>query len=767
VKKILISGVIVLFLGIAGYRVGRKIPYLLKRKHLNVILVTIDTLRADHLGCYGYGKAKTPNIDELCAHGIKFTNCIAQVPLTLPSHTTILSGTYPFYHNVKDNGGFVVSEKLETLAEILKKHGFTTGAVVGAYVLDGRWGLDQGFDFYYDNFDLSRYKRISLNLVERRADEVVSRAIGWLKANKNRRFFLWVHVYDPHSPYTPPPPFDEEFAEHPYDGEIAFTDLQLGRLFRFLEDEGLDKKTLIVLTADHGESLGEHGEETHGFFVYQSTVWVPLIVKTPIRGLSGKVVKTRVGLVDIAPTILDFLGYPIPGEMQGKSLKDLLFNPGKELERLLYTESFYPRFHFGWHELKAVYWRNYKYIDTRSPELYDLAKDPSERENLYLKNNRIAKKMKAMLLKFERTGTEHALNAHIKEMDPETRAKLGALGYISTFVGGKDEAQLADPKEKIGIFNAIIKARKLTRQGKTQEAIALLKSILKEEPGIVDAIFTLGNLYYREKDFETALKYFKKVLELKPDYNFAMLNILNCYRFLGKTDQGIEEARKFIKIFPQQSEFYIILANFYVDEGKLDEAEKTLERALKIEENPFALRDLGRIRLMKDDLEKAEDLFNRAIKLNPSIKMAHYYIALIKEKEGETEAAIEEYEKEIENNPENLKAHFNLARLYRERGERDKEIAHLEKVVELAPDFQIGLLYLAKAYLDEGRSLERAIKLAQRGIELNPSSEYAVFGYYILSDIYALMGDKSRSEEYYRKGLFLKAKINKNNRRVP
>lgn len=758
-KKILALGGIILFFGVVYVGFRTKIDYLLKRKSLNVILITIDTLRADHLGCYGYKGVKTPNIDRFCKSGIKFDNCVTQVPLTLPSHTTILSGTYPFYHNVKDNGGFVVPSEVETIAEVLKRYGFTTGAVVGAYVLDGKWGLNQGFDFYYDNFDLSKYKRISLSLVERRADEVIKHAINWLKKNKERRFFLWVHLYDPHTPYSPPPPFNKEYADHPYDGEIAFTDSQLGRFFDFLEKEKLSKKTFIILTADHGESLGEHGEETHGFFIYQSTVWVPLIIKAPVTGLSGKVVESRVGLVDIAPTILDFLGYPIPQQMQGKSLKSLLFHPGKEFRQLLYTESFYPRLHFGWHELKAVFWKKYKYIDTRIPELYDLSIDPGEKDNLYLKKNQIAKRMKRMLQEFQSQWKVRGLNAQFRNLDADTRAKLAALGYISTFVNSEGREDLPDPKEKIGIFNEIIEARKLTRQGRVEEAIVLLKSIIKKQPDIVDAIFTLGNLYYRKKDFKTALGYFKRVLKLKPDYNFAMLNVLNCYRFLGEVDKGIEEAKRFIKVFPRQSEFYVILANFYMDKGQLDNAEKALNKALAFEKNPIAIRDLGIIYLMKDNLGEAEKNLKESIKLNPSIKLSHYNLALIYEKEGYPDAAIKEYEEEIKVNPENLKAHFNVARLYREREEKELEIEHLEKVVELAPDFQVGLLYLAKAYLDEGKSLDRAINLAKKGIELDPKSKYAVFGYYILSDIYSLMGEGTKSNEYYRKGLELSKHI--------
>ncbi len=740
---------------------GTKLDYRLKRKNLNVILITIDTLRADHLGCYGYKKVETPNLDNLCNTGIKFEDCVSQVPLTLPSHTTILSGTYPFYHGVRDNGGFVVPEEVDTIAEILKRHGFSTGAVVGAYVLDGKWGLNQGFDFYYDNFDLSKYKRISLSFVERRAGEVIKHAMDWLKKNKNKRFFLWVHVYDPHSPYRPPSPFDIRYADHPYDGEIAYTDSQLGKFFGFLKKSGLSRKTLLVVTADHGESLGEHGEQTHGFFVYEATVRVPLIIKAPIKGLSGKVSHSRVGLVDIAPTILDFLGYPLPPQMQGKSLKKLLFNPDKKFRQILYTESFYPKLHFGWHDLKAIYWKNYKYIQTRKPELYDLNNDPNEKDNLYFKKNQIAKRLMRMLRDFEHRWKNETLKARFKVMDAETKSKLATLGYISTFVSSGKGKNPPDPKEEIGIFNEIIEARRLTKQGKFEEAIMILHSILNRQPDIVDAIFTLGNLYYRKKDYKASLNYFLKVLKLKPDYNFAMLNILNCYRFLGKIDKGIAEAKKFIKLFPKQSEFYIILANFYIDKGKLEEAKKNLGKAWEVGKNPVAKRDLGIIYLMENKLAKARQMLQESVRLNSSLRLAHYNLALLEEKQGNIPLAISEYEKELKINPENVRAHFNIARLYRESGEKELEISHLEKAVEIAPDFQIGLLYLAKAYLDEGKYLDKAINLAKKGIKLNPNNKYAVFGYYILSDIYSLMGDQSKSDYYYRKGLGLKSKLNK------
>lgn len=748
---IALAAFLILIIGVIWTQKTR-IVYYLKRDSLNVLLISIDTLRADRLGCYGFREIETPNIDRICKEGIKFENCVAQVPLTLPSHTTILSGTYPFYHNIRDNGGFIVPEELVTLPEILKQHGFVTAAIIGAYVLDSKWGLNQGFDYYYDNFDLSKYKRISLSSVERKAEEVVKHAIEWLDRNWQKRFFLWVHVYDPHAPYEPPPPFDREYAGRPYAGEVAYTDHELGKLFEYLREKKLIDRTLIVIVSDHGESLGQHGEQTHGYFVYEPTMRVVLIIRAPIKGLMGKVVRARVGLVDVAPTILDFLGYEIPNFMQGESLVKFLFNPNREDERPVYGESFYPRFHFGWNELRTIYWKNYKFIETTKPELYDLEKDPQERENLYLKKPLVVKRMRRMLKQLERSVEGKSLDVNFMEMDEEARVKLAALGYVSTFTDTKRKGRLPDPKDNIAVFNKIIEARGLTKRGKLDEAIKILEEVVTEQPDIVDANFTLGNLYYKKKEYKKALYYFKKVLRLKPDYNFAMLNILNCYRFMGEVDRGIKEAEAFIKVFPRHSEFYLILGNFYLDKKEYDRAEENFKKAWEVGKNAFALRDLGVLYLMKGDPEKAESYLRRSIKEKPDIKMAHYHLALIEEERGNMWRAVEEYEKEIEVNPDNFKAHFNVARLYRELGEREKQIEHLEKVVEIVPDFQIGLLYLAKAYLDSGIELDKAINLAKKGIKMDPKSEYAVFGYYILSDIYALLGDKEESDRFFKMG---------------
>src|SRR5438309_11036344 len=303
----------------------------------NVIVITIDTLRADHLGCYGYKQIKTPNIDALAADGARFDRAYTPVPVTLPAHTVIFTGTYPMLSGIHDFSANKLNPEQPTLASILKERGYTTGAVIGSAVLDRRFGLDHGFDFYYDHFDFSRLQESNLDEMERLGNVVADTALDWLANNYQKKFFLWMHLYDPHYPYRPPAPYSEEYRDRPYDGEIAFADAQVGRLIEFLKDKGLYQNTLIILSGDHGESLGEHGEKTHGFFIYNATLHVPLIIHLP-GGMHAKTLANLVNLADLMPTVLDALNIQIPAQVQGQSLLPLMSTNEAVDARSLYAE---------------------------------------------------------------------------------------------------------------------------------------------------------------------------------------------------------------------------------------------------------------------------------------------------------------------------------------------------------------------------------------------------------------------------------------------
>ncbi len=344
---------------------------------LNVILITIDTLRADFVSAYGAGRASTPHLDRLAEEGVLFERCIAQVPLTLPSHVTILSGTYPLHHRVNDNGGFMVPGTLRLASEVLQERGFATSAFISAFVLHSKWGINQGFDMYSDDFDRTTYGSMLLEN-EKPAEEVLEEAKTWLRTNKSPRFFTWIHLFEPHSPYVPPPPFDR-YPDEPYRGEVEYVNHAVGNFVNFLEEQGLFDKTLLIVTSDHGEGLGQHGEQGHGYFIYESTVWVPLVIRAPFRFPVGRV-RGLVELVDLAPTILDALAIPIPDSYQGESLLGRMFGDEPKEGGTAYTETFYPRLHYGWSELRALYREDWKYIWAPDEELYNLDEDEREGE---------------------------------------------------------------------------------------------------------------------------------------------------------------------------------------------------------------------------------------------------------------------------------------------------------------------------------------------------------------------------------------------------
>src|SRR5947209_5310869 len=336
---------------------------------LNLLIITLDTTRADRLGAYGWREDATPALDRIAREGVLFEHATSPAPLTLPAHSSLFTGKFPPHHGVRDNGGFFLDERETTVAERLKAQGFKTGGFVGAYVLDRTWGIAQGFETYFDNFDLSKFEAPSLSEVERPANEVADRALAWLETVKSLRFFGWVHFYDAHSPYAPPEPYRTRFADRPYLGEIAFVDSQVARIRAFLEAEQLLDRTVIVVLGDHGESLGDHGESTHGFFIYESVLHVPLMILAPYDALRGRRVADTVRTVDVIPTILDLLGMHLVDAVDGQSVVSMMTGSVRELELAAYAEAVYPRFHYGWGDLRSLTSGRFKYIEAPRPEL--------------------------------------------------------------------------------------------------------------------------------------------------------------------------------------------------------------------------------------------------------------------------------------------------------------------------------------------------------------------------------------------------------------
>ncbi len=726
-------------------------------RQLNVILITIDTLRMDYVSASGKGKANTPNLDRLAGEGVWFDTCIAQAPYTLPSHTTILSGTYPLYHQVRDNTGFLVSERLNLVSEVLKKEKkMAASAFVSTYVLHSKWGLDQGFDSYSnvinrpDSTDLEK-----LSLLERRAESVLNDARQWIDKNKEKHFFTWIHLYDPHTPYNPPSPFKEKFNADPYRGEVEYTDEQLGYFFAFLREKNLYDKSLIIVTSDHGEGLFDHGEPTHCYFVYDTTVWVPLIIRAPFR-FPGKRIKNIVEHVDIAATIFDAFNIPAPGECQGESLLPLMFKEKSREKKSAYTETYYTRLHYGWSELKGWYQGDFKYIQAPRPELYNLETDADEGQNLFLKETVKSKNMKKALDKFIREQSKNALiPGNIKNVSREDLKKLETLGYVTTFVDTKGKKNLADPKDKLETYNAYLNTHELLKQERYDEAIEILGKIVADSPEVIDAHLNLAIAYKKKKMPNKALEIAYKVLEQKPDYYAAMINIVEILTEREEYPKAIEEINRFLKIFPDDHVLLVKLGMVYYYQNDLDNALVHLLHSVELEEkSPYNLEKIGEIYILQEQYDKAENYIKRALAIAPDLKNANYSLGQIEEARKNYSKANDYYREEIRLNPRAYKASYNLAGNLKRAGNFNEALEFYKKVIEIEPSFKMGYFMLANCYLESGEEVNypEAITLCQKGIAFEPRDKETLFGYFIITNLYSRLGDQPNLSLYTKRG---------------
>lgn len=729
-------------------------------EELNIILFTIDTLRADHLECYGYDKVKSPQINRLAKEGILFEHNIAQTPLTLPSHSSILTGTYPLYHGIRDNGGFYLDESHHTLAESLKNKGYATGAFVAAFVLDSRWGLDQGFDTYYDNFDLTKYKTVSLDSVQRRGDEVMAEVYKWVENQSLQKFFAWIHLYDPHTPYDPPEPYKTEYKGSHfglYDGEIAYVDQLIGEFRDFMEKKNLFDKTLIIFTADHGESLGEHKESAHGFFIYDSDIRVPLIIRFPEGKFAGHVVSKQVKSIDIMPTVLHLLDEEIPGSVQGESVLSLIFGNEAQDERSAYSETYWPRYHYGWSELKSLHKGRFKFIDAPQPELYDIYKDPGEVNNLVNEKASLSHEMKKELLGLiEDYASEGIEDVGPRKIDNDSLEKLQALGYIGSFhtKAKEKEGKLADPKDKIGLYNEIKLAQFLSAEKKMDEAEIKIKDVLAKDPSVLEARYILGNIYSKQKKYDEAIEEFRKALEVDPDYYEAIFGMALAYKDAGMFDEAIVGFKRLVEMDPKDTKSFLHLGDIYHDKGQFEEAKNYLKSGIAIDpESPWFHNNLGAVYLKMNMYEEAEREIEKALSIERSIPLndAHFNMALLHEARGEFNQAVLEYKKEQETSPFNFQPDFNLGLLYVKSKDLEKAIREFKSCIQKNEEFGSGYVFLAKAYMDTGMDLNEAARLAEKGISLTPDLATTVLAHFVLADIYNRLGRYQESQQHVSK----------------
>ncbi|MCG6533970.1 MAG: sulfatase-like hydrolase/transferase, partial [Syntrophales bacterium LBB04] len=742
----------------------------LDTRDFNVLLFTLDTTRADHIGCYGYSRIETPNIDSLAGEGFLFKNATSQAPLTLPSHSSIFTGTYPLYHSVRDNGGFYLGADKTTLAKVLQKSGWATSAFVAAFVLDSRWGLNQGFDYYYDNFDFAKYKTISLDSVQREGGEVVKAFFDWFATNSQKKFFSWLHFYDPHTPYEPPEPFKTKYGVRPwglYDGEIAYVDTLVGKVVAELKKKDLLKKTIIIIVGDHGESLGEHHESSHGFFVYDATQSVPLIVRVPSSAIKGRVVESQVENVDIMPSVLELLGLPIPKEVQGKSFLPLMAGRSASADRMAYSETYYPRYHYGWSELKSLRSTRYKFIQAPRPELYDLSIDPTEQINIFNENTSLGRRFERDLKDLqEKMSIKGVETKGPQKLDDDAREKLMALGYVGGFTSSSKMAKsgmLGDPKDKIILYNKIKQAEGFSANKEFDDSLKLLNEVIAQDPNIMEARQVRANIYLELDRPEDSIIECKEALKTDEEYEAAIFTMAQAYKKLKRYDNAIAGFNRIMQLDPRDPKSYINLGEIYCETKEFDKAIANLQKAISIDSEHSAVAHnlLGSAYLEKKTLDLAEKEISISIQMRPRIPDAHYNLGLLYEEKGDFPRAVEEYKKEIEIHPAAYPAHFNLGLLYAKLGRLREALAEYKEAIKFNKKFARSYLFLAKANMDLNENFEEAISLAKKGLELEPEAESAPLGHYVLADIYNRLGRMAEYAAEVEKGKALEQKLKK------
>ncbi len=636
----------------------------------NLLLVTLDTVRSDRLGCYGRPEAMTPAIDRLAARGTLLPLVSAPTPVTLPSHATILTGSYPPGHGVRSNGVFTLAEDRHTMAEILGAAGYRTGAFVSAFVLDHHFGLDQGFETYDDQIpERDPMARFGF-MAERRADQTCGSLIRWLEdGSDDRPFFAWLHLFDPHQDYVPPEPYGGVSESERYDGEIAFTDHQLARLLAHLRRLGLLDHTLVVITADHGQSLGEHGEDTHGLFIYESDTRVPLVFHLPGTVPGGALCNEEAHLADLVPTLLELLGLPgaddhsagLREQVQGRSLAAALRGEGGSTGgSRLYMETWHPRYNYGWSELSAIVREGQKYIQAPTPELYDLASDPAELDNLLLHpGDRWSGRAREMADELEQLTVELAAiggspSAGVGEADDETRAKLLALGYLTggESGGGVLTGPAPDPKDMVHLEEKLFLAATLTQLERYEEALDVYLEVLAESPGGHNVRFKAGFLL----------------------------------QLLGRDQEAEEHYLHALQYYPDSEESHYNLGVIYLRQERYPEAVQRLSRAVSLApSNALFQLDYGEALFRTGLVDKSISVFRHAAELDPALERAHFNLGLAASRKGDLTLAEGAYLRALELNPEYADAHYALAACFHASGRTSEAAGHWRRYLELEP----------------------------------------------------------------------------------
>ena len=730
---------------------------------LNLVLVSIDTLRADHLSCYGSAAVETPNIDRLADDGVLFENVQSVAPTTLPAHASLFTATTPLRHGVHDNIGFYLPEELPTLASVLSEAGYETGGFVGAFVLDSRFGIGHGFETYYDGF-ASGAGDISGGIVSQyRGDLVLERAMEWLEdrrpsagsANDRRKpFFAFLHFYDPHTPYQPPPPFAPREAtnEALYRGEVAYVDSLVGKLLDWLDERGLAEETLVVLTADHGESLGEHGELTHGLFLYESTLRVPLLIRYPGARRGGRV-RELVRLIDIAPTILDLLALPPIGGADGRSLRPLLEKPSGKAARLnltAYAETYLPRFYYGWSELRSLRRERYKFILAPRPELYDIDADPSELLNRTAENPRVARQMREEL---ENVIADVA-TPEPAELDERALARLQSLGYA----GGSDSrsvsqpfSKLPDPKDQVEMYlelaDPMLGSVEPEDRQSFEAAFSVVGSVLQKDPSVPRAHLLHGELLLKAHRYREAAAAFERLLRLQPS-NFSGLHGLALAQLeMNEVAEAETTLRRAIALEPQNTKSYFRLAEIARERGDLEKAEEWLRRGIAVHSDRVLLEKLAEVLLAAGRAAEAETIVAELAEQHGDDAAAAYNLAQALLLRGEAAQALEHLKRAARLSPDDADIRQAMGNALATSGNFARAAAEYRHALSISPCFPAAHGNLGTVLLELGRT-DEAVGSFERAIACDP--EYAA-AYVSLASVLLQKGQRDRAVDALRK----------------
>lgn len=699
-------------------------PRAIEKGPRNVLVITVDTTRADRIGAYGADDVATPVMDRLASRGIVFEKAWAVAPITLVSHTSILSGLYPFEHGVRNNGMQYVSDSVTTLAETLQDEGYRTGAFVSAAVLEKRYGLDQGFEVYDD--ELADRRNLSARMVaDRSAESTVASTRTWLDGlEDDENFFAWVHFYDPHASYSPPPPYRDDYRERLYDGEIAYMDEQIGRLLahpRLMGDT--ENQPIVMVIGDHGESLGEHGEKTHAILAYDSTLHIPWITYVP-GGPSGLRIAEPVGQVDLMPTVLSMLDVDTPSgvEFSGRDLTPILEGKARQAQHPYYSETYLPFYTYGWAKLKVLHKGRWKLIDAPAPELYDRSRDPRELTDLHGVQSDIAHDMKRDLDEWL-AQYDSEQEAGI-DLDSESLAKLRSLGYLSVGSGSREDdgGVRPNPMEMIEQHVGLERARMLLADRLFPQAQRQLESVLRRDPSNLAALIDLVRALEGQGDVEQAFEMAERALELDPEYTQTYMILARLEAQREQVDKALELADIAIDRDPYNPDIRIQKAGFLQRQGKIDKASDVLQEALDQQpDHPRINAFYAQIvEARTGKLDEAEKRLQETVERDPFLEQAWLFLGRVQERLGRNDQAEQSYRRGLVSRPDDPELHGALGHLLARFGKHAEATAQLREAIRLSPKQRSELHVSLGSILAEAGRLEEAQREYDKVLAMEP-----------------------------------------------